>query len=222
MKEQRALLAKVKALLPAKVKEVSLVGDGEFGNPVVLKELESWGWKYALRQSGRMCYQKETSSDKGGWHHLRSLVARGEKARYHTLLLSKTHAFATGLVTQWDTKDATPWLLATNYPTTQSCLKAYRLRMWIEEMFGDMKQHGFNLEASCLRHTDRLDRLTLAVCLLYLWLLAFGSHVIKTGQRKFVDRTSRRDLSLFRIGWDMVHRRLANEQSLTIFLIPHS
>ena len=221
VKEQRALLSKVNALLPTGA-EVSLVGDGELGSAQVLKELEAWGWMYALRQSGRVCYQEaEASEPTSAWSTLRRLVSQGDTPRYHRILLSKTHAMATGLVTQWSANDPNPWILATNDPTPESCLKAYRLRMWIEEMFGDMKQHGFDLEASRLQHTERLDRLTLAVCLLYLWLLTFGAYVIKVGQRKLVDRTSRRDLSLFRIGWDMVERRLANLQSLTILPRPY-
>jgi hypothetical protein len=72
--------------------------------------------------------------------------------------------------------------------------------MWIEEMFGDMKKHGFDLEASRLRHFLRLSRLTLAVCLLHLWLVALAEHVIIHQLTAEVDRTDRRDLSLFRLG----------------------
>jgi hypothetical protein len=38
--------------------------------------------------------------------------------------------------------------------------------MWIEEMFGDLKGHGFDLESTHLRYFLRLARLTLAVVLL--------------------------------------------------------
>jgi hypothetical protein len=38
--------------------------------------------------------------------------------------------------------------------------------MWIEEMSGDMKSHGFELERTMLRHADKLSRLTLAVSLM--------------------------------------------------------
>lgn len=69
--------------------------------------------------------------------------------------------------------------------------------MWIEEMFGDLKTHGFDLEKTHLRHFMRLSRLTLAVALLYVWLVAFGSHIIKTSIRYLVDRADRRDLSIF-------------------------
>ena len=86
----------------------------------------------------------------------------------------------------------------------------------IEEMFGDMKGHGFDLESTHLRNFLRLSRLTLMVVLLYVWLLSFGSRIIKSGQRRLVDRNDRRDYSLFRIGWHMADRRLINEQPFQI------
>lgn len=75
-------------------------------------------------------------------------------------------------------------------------------------MFGDLKDSGFDFERSALRHFVRLSRLTLAVCLLYVWFLAFGTQLVKAGLHHQVDRTDRRDLSLFRIAWDSLHRAL--------------
>jgi hypothetical protein len=106
-------------------------------------------------------------------------------------------------------------------PSRQQALHAYRRRMWIEEMFGDMKGHGFNLEDSHLRHFLRLSRLTLAVVLLYVWLIAFGSRVIKNGQRSLVDRPERRDFSIFRIGLNMIERLLTNAQPVSVMFVPY-
>jgi hypothetical protein len=92
--------------------------------------------------------------------------------------------------------------------------------MWIEEMFADFKQHGFDLESSPLRHFLRLSRLTRLVALLYLWCIAFGSSVIKRGLRSLVDRADRRDLSIFRIGLDMIERCLTTGKPLSIRLLP--
>ena len=64
------------------------------------------------------------------------------------------------------------------------------------------------------------SRLVLAVALI-LWLLAFGSAVVKRGQRFLVDRSDRRDLSLFRIGWDMVQRLLSNSDPPPLRLVPY-
>ena len=68
----------------------------------------------------------------------------------------------------------------------------------MEEMFGDGK--GFDIESTHLVHFLRLSRLTLAVALLYLWLISTGVRAIKNGQRHLVDRKDPRDLSIFQIG----------------------
>jgi hypothetical protein len=78
--------------------------------------------------------------------------------------------------------------------------------MWIEAMFGDCKDHGGHIESTHLRHADRLSRLVLAVSLLYSWLVLWGQRLIKAGHRAWVDCRNRRDLSLFRIGLDTLHR----------------
>jgi len=54
----------------------------------------------------------------------------------------------------------------------------------------------------------RLSRLTLAVALLYVWFIAFGADIVKQDLRSEVDRSNRRDLSLFRFAWDFLQRAL--------------
>jgi hypothetical protein len=82
--------------------------------------------------------------------------------------------------------------------------------MWIEEMFGDLKKNGFDLERTMLRHFDRLSRLTLAVALLYIWLISIGTRTIRDGLRVLVDRKDRRDLSIFQIGLRFIERCVTN------------
>lgn len=60
-------------------------------------------------------------------------------------------------------------------------LQAYRRRIWVEELFGDLKRHGFDLVSTHLRHLERLSRLTLLVVLLYLRLVALASRILKEG-----------------------------------------
>lgn len=95
-------------------------------------------------------------------------------------------------------------------------LKYYRRRMWTEEMFGDMKKHGFDLESTMLRDFLRLSRLTLAVVLLYVWLISVGGRTIHQGLRHLVDRNDRRDLSIFQIGLRFIQRRLTNALSVSV------
>jgi hypothetical protein len=88
--------------------------------------------------------------------------------------------------------------------------------MWTEEMFGDLKRHGFDLESTMLHHADRLSRLTLAVVLLFVWSVSTGGRTIHEGRRYLVDRHDRRDLSIFQIGLRFIERQLTN--SLPIHL----
>jgi len=55
--------------------------------------------------------------------------------------------------------------------------------MGIEEMFGDFKRHGWDLETPHRRHAERLSRLVMAVALLYVWLVLLGQRVVKAGWR---------------------------------------
>jgi hypothetical protein len=203
---QIKLLSYVTSLLPPGVR-VSLVGDCEFGNPLLIEYVQYWGWDYALRQPGDNLVMLRGT---GQWQRLDSLLLdKGQLLWIGNVVLTRASSHPTHLVLFWKRDEKKPWLLATNLLDPRATLRLYRRRMWIEEMFGDMKKHGFDLEASHLRHFLRLSRLTLAVCLLYLWLVAMAEHVISSHLAHEVDRSDRRDLSLFRLGWDFIERRLA-------------
>jgi hypothetical protein len=211
--KQVALLSYVHGLIPINSK-VLLVGDAEFGEVDVQKQLEKWHWRYVLRQKGRYLLRQKGHRDE---QRLDSLVKKpGQSQWLETCLLTAKYAYPVNFLAYWKPGEKDPWLLATNLTCPQATRKAYARRMWIEETFGDMKSNGFDLESTHLRHFSRLSRLTLAVVLLYVWLLAFGSQVIKSGQRYLVDRKDRRDHSIFRIGRNMAERLIKNGSILRI------
>ncbi len=202
---QVALLSYVHSLLPAGV-HVSLVGDCEFGHMPILLTLQSWGWDYVLRQSGHQLVDVESERD---WLRLDELLPqRGAWRFVGDVFLTASARVPTHLLLAWERRYPTPWLLATNLTNPRLILRLYHRRMWIEETFGDLKDNGFDLERSALEHFLRLSRLTLAVALLYIWFLAFGAGQVQRGLRADVDRSDRRDLSLFRIAWDLLQRAL--------------
>jgi hypothetical protein len=216
--KQLALLAYVRSLMPRGI-PVLLVGDSEFGAMAVLEQLDAWQWRYVLRQRASHGVQLEGQTT---WQTFGSLIQRPGQSRWvESALLTGRSAYPTNLLAHWAIGEDEPWLLATNLPTQHDALQAYRRRMWIEEMFGDMKGHGFDLEMTHLHHFLRLSRLTLAVALLYVWLIAAGTKAIKCGERRLVDRNDRRDLSIFQIGWRIVERYLVNEIEFSIILRPY-
>ena len=216
--KQLALLGYVHKLIPSNV-SVSVVGDCEFGAIAVLDQLDDWEWQYALRQQSDVLIDLTLHNH---WQCFGDAICRAGQSRWLGRgFLTKTHVYETYLLAHWKRGEKMPWLLATNYSSKEQALRAYRCRMWIEEMFGDFKGHGFNLEDSHLCHFLRLSRLTLAVVLLYVWLVASGSRIIKNGQRSLVDRADRRDFSIFRIGHNMIERLLTNSQPLMVVLVPY-
>ncbi len=207
---QLALLGRVQALLPEKT-PVLLVGDTEFEDGDLQKQGCAWKWSYVLRQKpSNLVWVNQK------WQAFRSLVERPGTSRWvEGALLTNKHQLHTNLLAYWARGEEAPWLLSTNLATQAQTLKAYKRRMWIEEMHGDLKGHGFYLEDSHLHSFSRLSRLTLAVVLIYLWLIFEGAKIIKQGDRRIVDRNDRRDLSLFQIGLRWMERQLLNSHSFS-------
>jgi len=214
---QLALLASVRRLLPPNV-TVTLVGDSEFEAAELQEQLDAWGWYYVLRQKPNNRVQDADGQD---WQAFGGLLERaGQHVWLEGARLTRKHKRRVNLLAEWAKGEKEPWLLATNLPSRRATLQVYRRRMWIEELFGDLKGHGFDLERSHLRHFARLSRLTLAVVLLYDWLIMSGTRVIKCGLRSQVDRHDRRDLSIFQIGLRWICRCLKNAQAFTIQFVP--
>lgn len=211
--KQITLLKYVKSLLPQNM-PVFLVGDSEFGSMAVLQQLQQWRWFFVLRQKGNLGLWLE---ERTGWQRLDSLVHKaGQSVWRPNGYLTQTDIVPVSVLIHWQQSETEPWCLATNLPDASLTLRYYRRRMWIEEMFGDFKKHGFDLESTMLRNAPRLSRLTLAVVFLYVWLLSVGSRTIRTGLRHWVDRKDRRDLSLFQIGFRFIDRCLLHSLSFSL------
>lgn len=217
-KKQLDLMKHVHSLIPDDI-QVSLAGDSEFGQTLLMEYCDYWGWDYALRQKGNRLVM---TFNQFFWRPIHDIaIEPGDMLWLGRVVLTQASSYPTNLVLYWQPGEQQPWYLATNQPSPHGAITLYCRRMWLEEMFGDMKQHGFDLEATHLRHPARLNRLTLAVCLLYVWLVSVGEHVFCAGLQHEVDRTDRRDLSIFRLGWDLIERRLALNDPLPPTWVPN-
>lgn len=208
-----ALLAYVRSLIPAGA-AVFLVGDCEFGSVPVLRQLDHWHWFYVLRQKSD---SGVWFSEQQGWQPFGSHIQKpGQSIWLGAGYLTVNHIYPVNLLVHWKRGEKEPWCLATNLPDKGMALRFYRFRGWIEEMFGDFKKHGFDLERTRLSHFQRLSRLTLAVAFLYVWLVSVGTRTIHAGNRHLVDRNDRRDLCIFQIGLRIIERCLTNALTFKI------
>lgn len=213
--KQLALLNYVRTLLPIGA-VVFLVGDCEFGSVETLKWLDQWHWWYVLRQKTVTGVWLEQSKD---WKPFGSFVHKaGQSVWLGKGCLTAQKIYPANLLIHWQIGEPEPWCLATNLPDREMALKYYQRRMWCEEMHGDFKKHGFDLECTMLHDFLRLSRLTLAVAFVYVWLISVGGRTIHQGLRHLVDRKDRRDLSIFQIGLRFIQRRLTNAVPVSISL----
>jgi hypothetical protein len=218
-RQQLNLLKYIGSLLPPGA-PVFVVGDSAFGSILVLRQLEAWRWFYVLRQKGNTGLWR---NEQTGWQRMDDLVSQaGQSFWCSNACLTQQEIHPVSALIHWQIGEKQPWGLATNLPDAPLTLRYYRRRMWIEEMFGDFKKHGFDLETTMLRHTPRLSRLTLAIAFLYVWLLSVGSRTIRAGLRHLVDRKDRRDLSLFQIGLRFIDRKLLHSLPFSVLLSVHS
>ena len=101
-----------------------------------------------------------------------------------------------------------PWFLVTNARPTEA-RALYRQRWGIETMFGAMKSRGFDLEATHMKESGRLEKLFGVLALALLWALRVGLWQASE-QVIVIKKHGRRAKSLFRQGLDYLQRHLLN------------
>lgn len=202
--EQKELLAVVARWLPTRT-NVLLLGDREFGTGVLAQWALRQGWGVCLRLRAHEYVRRAGASS----FEMLPVLLSGERRFWSQVAFTQKHAVSgLDLAMYWAPAAAEPWYLITTEPTCKLACASYQKRFRIEEMFKDFKNtgRGFGLELTGLQHADRLERLLLALALVYTWLLLWGAHVIASGQQKLVDNVRRPTLSLFQTGLRFVMR----------------
>ncbi|MCA9973815.1 MAG: transposase, partial [Anaerolineales bacterium] len=216
--EQIALFGQIRFLIPASA-DVWVIGDTEFQHVPLLRWIRRRGWHFVIRQQGRIKVYRAHQS----WRPIKSFsLAQGETRVIGWVRVTEKHdAGWYWLVLHWAQGEDEPWYLLSDRSDTRSLLRIYKRRMWIEEMFGDMKGHGFDLQATHLADADRIARLVLGVCIAFLWFISLGSWVVKRGLRHLIDRKDRRDKSYFRLGKDWLRRCQRLNQPFELRFCPY-
>jgi hypothetical protein len=216
--EQVALLRQASFLLP-KDCTIWLLGDAGFQSVALLRWLGRQNWHYVIRQSGNTRFYSQRMKH---WYAINAVpLQSGETDFVGWVRLTENHNYGwVYLVLHWEKGEEEPWYLVSDKALGKQIIKLYKIRMWIEEMYGDMKGHGFDLESTHLRDSERISRLFLGVCLAFVWLISVGSRVVKNGLRCQVDRKDRRDKSYFRIGLDWIENCLRLGRPIWLHFTP--
>ena len=193
-------------------RQVIVLGDAEFSSEPVIGWLLKQRWDFVLRFQHR--YQVQIEAD-GEWQTMKTVyetagmeadqVKHWEKATY----TQKHQQSGLTLTVHWGEGQDEPLCLVSSLPASACPEQVYQMRPWIETLFGNQKSRGFNLARTHLTIPEQIDRLFLALAIATCMLLGLGTHIFITKQTKWVDRSDRRDLSLFQLGFRSLLRFLA-------------
>jgi hypothetical protein len=208
---QKALLNRLYPYLKHQARGVVL-GDAEYSNEVVITWLRAVQWDFILHIRTN-CLIRTT--DDPAWQPVQELfetsqLQHGQVVHWEQVAFTQEHRLA-GLTLSiyWGVGEDAPLCLISNLPSGAQPHLLYERRFWIETLFGSYKSRGFGLARTHLTDPEHIDRLVLAIAIATCVTLGLGTQLVLERKTYLVDRTDRRDLSLFQLGWRWLYRLLA-------------
>jgi hypothetical protein len=188
--------------LPAQ-RVVVVIADRGFGNTRWIGDCIKRGWGYVQRLAGNIVVD--------GNEYLGKLselgIQPGSAPRdWGPITMTDENPLRTRLVTTFSKDTAKePWCLVTDQEgVAPHIVRLYARRMWIEEMFRDLKNRrwGLGLDHVELSEPERHDRHFAALALTYLFLCAFGAaaETENVADQLKANTETTRAMSLARIG----------------------
>jgi hypothetical protein len=209
---QKTLLEQVQPYLRP-YRHVIVLGDAEFSNATVLTWLQDTAhWDFVMHTRGANLVR---TADDPAWQPVQELwdtsdLQPGQVQHWPTIAFTQEHQLPDLTLTiQWAIDQQEPLFLISNLPVDRQPQVIYERRFWIETLFGNAKSRGFELARTHLSDPAHIDRLILAIAIATHVTLGLGTQLVLDKQTHWVDRSDRRDLSLFQMGWRWLYRLLA-------------
>lgn len=191
---------------------VVVLGDAEYCNEPVITWVRQQDWDFVchVRKNCLLCVPGDPA-----WQPISELLdssdlRSGQVRHWEQVSFTMEHRLPGLTFTiHWGPGEAEPLCLISNLPAARDPHLLYERRFWIETLFGSCKARAFGLAHTHLTDPAHIDRLILAIAIATCMTLGLGTQLVLTHKTARVDRTDRRDLSLFQIGWRWLHRLLA-------------
>lgn len=202
------LLERVRVLL-GEMSHVTFLADRGFRDRDWARKCLDCGWNYIIRIANSTFI---TFPDGRRVKVCDLSIPHGKSRHYQGVRLTADADWVCNLSVTWTR--ATPkqpselCALVTNLSACPRILRDYLKRMHVEESFRDDKSGSFDLDATHLKHANRLDHLLLAIAVAVLCIYEFGQRIIRSGRRADIDPAYRRQLSVFQIGWRALRRAI--------------
>jgi hypothetical protein len=194
----------VKQLYPLipKGAQVIFLGDGEFDGIGLQAVLDGWGWKYVCRtaKSIKLYWKGEVFY----YQDMLECMEPGQDFEAPDVFFTEKQYGPVLAVGWWKKGEKEPLYLVSNMDCCEEACRWYAKRFIIETFFSDQKSRGFYLHKSHIDNPDRLRRLMIAACIAYYWIVYLGELALNQGWNKVFHRKHRCDLSLFRLGLELL------------------
>jgi hypothetical protein len=181
LEDQQGLLSAAFALLPPKVR-LTVHGDSEFRSLRLFGWLREQGWSAMLGVRGNLLVSSEP--DKPGQALEEWLPQRDSVAYLNGVWLREDRVGPINLLAWWDTNDRgelSCYGVMTDLAANWQTYRLGKRRMWSETLFRDWQSSGFGLQKSGISDHERLARLLILVCLVYVWFVSVGRWLVKRG-----------------------------------------
>lgn len=217
-----AMLDHVATLLK-RTRRVTFLADRGFRNRDWARKCRALGWDYIIRIANNT-----TITFPGGVVAAADClgIKPGERRYLPNVRVTLEADWMCNLAITWtratETCPSELCVVMTNLHPTGWVLRHYLRRMHIEESFRDDKSGSFDLHASHLADPKRLDTLLLAIAIAVLWIYQLGEQLLRDERRKEIDPAYQRQLSVFQLGWRLLHRLVSCSEppSCTLQLRP--
>lgn len=166
------VLELVKTVLPEGLKNIVLLGDGEFDSVKLQEFLDAQGWHYVLRTAKNTKIQSFSGDqftlgdcdrfENEEYLFIEDVYFQKDKSRLVNFLLwhQRPHKEAIYLLSNLD------W--------AWKIMALYQKRFSIETIFGDLKSRGFNIHKVRVKNPEMMSNLLIMVVLAFLVLFAMG------------------------------------------------
>jgi len=208
------LAERVQQIIPSET-EVVFLGDGEFDGAELITLVKSFGWLFVLRTAKDRKFVENDESFSA------RMIGVGEDGYFEIPNVSLENDSSPGLmnlIVYWKQPWEEPIYLLTTIDPIREAVYWYQKRFTIETFFSDQKSRGFHLHKSHISEPERIERLMMASCLAYIWIIFLGALAIEKGWHKKIHRTDRCDLSLFQLGLRLMDYRLNMNKFIPIQL----
>lgn len=193
-------------------KHVVVLGDAEFSNETVIHWLLEVQWDFVFRFQSSYLLQLGPHET---WQSTQALyqaahLQPGQVRHWEPVTFTQQHRFSHLTVTvHWGQGEEEPLCLVSTLSADEQPHLVYEMRAWVETLFGNHKSRGFQLARTHMTEPEHIDRLVLAIAIATCMALGLGTHLILIRKTHLVDRSDRRDLSLFQLGLRWLYRLLA-------------